>query len=479
MATYGPTLPQNQFSLGTQPRIQSTGMLPYLMTQTSTNPVGTAGAKIGTGQAGIQAKAPVTARPVNTISASQSKPIPPAASSTGVFQAGQALPAVGSPEYQQSLANLQRNQTTQQSTATPPPQNNGFFANALNTQQNIAQNGNSTSNSAQQSLMSQANNPNPAAGSISSLQNIAQNQTPAVIQAQQDYNQFAQQNPYMKAAQFNPNVAADVASGRSNLLGQTFAAVSQAKQAAVNNALQGQGQQITAGGEAGQLGLTGQGQQITAANNAGNLGLTQQGQQITAANNVATAAAPVTQFGVLTDPTTGKPISPGMTAGNAAFQGGYIGGQQTAGSNAAGMNVANTAAKGIQGTIQQYIQANPQLNPSDVTFGNSILQWAQGQQLGDPKYQTLANYLNEYISTLAPILGVGGDATNLKTEIAQSFINAKASGQSISDVLNGIGKLADDKLANIVSAGQGGGQVAGPTPSSSSDSTPQSFGQSW
>ena len=140
------------------------------------------------------------------------------------------------------------------------------------------------------------------------------------------------------------------------------------------------------------------------------------------------------------------------------------------------MSVANTAAKGIQGTIQSYIQQNPQLNPSNATFVNSISQWASGQQLGDPKYQTLANYLNEYISTLAPILGVGGDTTNLKTEIAQSFINARASGQSISEVLNNIGTLADNKLANIVSAGQGGGQVAGATPQGG---TPTSFGTSW
>lgn len=191
---------------------------------------------------------------------------------------------------------------------------------------------------------------------------------------------------------------------------------------------------------------------------------TLEGQRLaTIATNATTLAdklAPVAQFGVLTDPVTGLPIS-GDSAGSAAFKGGQIQGQQNAGQNAAGMNVANIASKGIKSTIDQFIQQNPQLNPSDLTFANNIAQWASGQQLGDPKYQTLANYLNEYISTLAPILGVGGDTTNLKTEIAQSFINARASGQSISEVLTNIEKLADDKLKNIVSAGQGGGQVAG------------------
>jgi hypothetical protein len=140
------------------------------------------------------------------------------------------------------------------------------------------------------------------------------------------------------------------------------------------------------------------------------------------------------------------------------------------------MTTANTAAKGIEGTIQQYLSSNPSLNASASTLANAASQWLQGKQLGDPAYQTLFNYLNEYISTLAPILGVGGDTTNLKTEIAQSFVNAKASGQSISQVLNNISKLADDKLANFTSAGQGGGQVAGGVPYGA---TPTSFGTEW
>ncbi len=157
-----------------------------------------------------------------------------------------------------------------------------------------------------------------------------------------------------------------------------------------------------------------------------------------------------------------NPLNPsaGSTGGN-AFQGGVVQGQQALGANYAGMNAANTAAKGIQSQVVNYLQSNPTLNPSDLTFANSMLQWASGQQLGDPRYQTLSNLLNEYISTLAPILGVGGDTTNLKTQIAQSFINAKASGQSISDVLNNIGQIADQKLSNIASAGQGGGAVTG------------------
>lgn len=338
-------------------------------------------------------------------------------------------------------------------------------------------------------------NTNPASGSQGFLQNAALGQSPSqqniqnanttlqslsktsnpdVIAAENELNTFNKQNPYMLAAQSNPNVAADVASGRDALLGQTFAAEQAARALQVQNALANQQQQISAASEAGNQGLTGQGQQITAANEAGSLGLTGQGQNIQALQNAGNLSQPVSQFGVLGTPQSVGAF--GSNSGSAAFQGGFIGGQQQAGQTAAQMSVANTAAKGIEGTIQQYLSSNPQLNTSASTIANAAQQWVQGKQLGDPAYQTLFNYLNEYISTLAPILGVGGDTTNLKTEIAQSFINAKASGQSISQVLQNIGSLADQKLQNIVSAGQGGGQVAGGVPAGQ---TPTSFSTSW
>ena len=127
------------------------------------------------------------------------------------------------------------------------------------------------------------------------------------------------------------------------------------------------------------------------------------------------------------------------------------------------MEAANTAAKGIKNTINSFIDSNPQLNQVDAAVVNSAQQWLQGKQLTDPKYQTLFNYLNEYTSTLAPILGVGGSATNLKTEIAQSFVNAQASGASIKEVLNNIESLADNKIQNLKSGAVGGGVVSGGT----------------
>lgn len=135
-----------------------------------------------------------------------------------------------------------------------------------------------------------------------------------------------------------------------------------------------------------------------------------------------------------------------------------VAGQQGVAQQVIGMQAANNAAKGIENTITGYLAQNPDLNPSKLAAGNFIAQWIQGKQLTDPKYQTLFNYLNEYISTLAPILGVGGDTTNLKTQIAQSFINAQASGESISQVLKSISSLADDKISNFQAGGTNGNQ---------------------
>lgn len=116
---------------------------------------------------------------------------------------------------------------------------------------------------------------------------------------------------------------------------------------------------------------------------------------------------------------------------------------------------ANTAAQGISNQITSYLASNPSLNPSQLVASNAVQQWLQGQQISSPQYQTLFDYLSEYANTLAPILGVGGDPTNLKTEISQGFINAAASGGSIATVLNNINTLASTKIQNLASGAQG------------------------
>lgn len=157
------------------------------------------------------------------------------------------------------------------------------------------------------------------------------------------------------------------------------------------------------------------------------------------------------------------------------FGAGAIQGQIALGQQYPALVSAHTQAQSIEGQIENYLTQNPTLNPSNLTDVNKIAQWLLSGKLGDPKYQTLANYLNEYISTLAPILGVGGDVTNLKTEIAQSFLNGAASGQSITEVLKNIDNLATQKLNAMRQTGQGAIAPA----VSTSQSGGSSFAETW
>lgn len=175
-------------------------------------------------------------------------------------------------------------------------------------------------------------------------------------------------------------------------------------------------------------------------------------------------------------------ISPGNTAfnplsgeningiGASPFAGGVAQGNVALGQNFAQMNASHQAAQGIKNQIGNLI-SNTTVNPSEFTDVNKALQFISGR-VGNPQYQTLSNYLNEYISTLAPILGVGGDTTNLKTQIAQSMVNAQASGGNIMQVLNDLDSLAQNKLSAIAQSGQGTNYSSGSTGGSS-------FAEAW
>lgn len=150
-----------------------------------------------------------------------------------------------------------------------------------------------------------------------------------------------------------------------------------------------------------------------------------------------------------------KALNPNFTPVGAQGASGVLGGIPA-------LTSANNAAEGIKNTITGYLAANPSLNSSDLAAGNLLQQWIQGKQLTDPKYQTLFNYLDEYTNTLAPILGVGGDATNLKTQIAQGFVNSAASGQSITQVLQAMSALATNKIQDMQNGALGNsGTVVG------------------
>ncbi len=255
------------------------------------------------------------------------------------------------------------------------------FPGLLGNLSNASTQGNPSSRTAQTSLLGQAQNPSPANPAINGLYGMSQSPNPAVTAAQTDYNKFAQENPYMLAAQHNPNVAADIASGRDSLLGQTFAAELSAKQAAVNNALEAQGQQITAGQAAGNLGLNAQGQQITAANEAGGLGNTAQGQAITGLGTAAGLAQPVQ-----VSPANSL-ISP--QNGNEVYQGLGL----------TGLGVVNQNIASGQKFQEQAANLSNTLNQID-TLAPILTNFLTQSQLNDSRFPQANQSVNAYIDDL-------------------------------------------------------------------------------
>jgi hypothetical protein len=105
------------------------------------------------------------------------------------------------------------------------------------------------------------------------LQSIANNQTPQVTQAYNNLANFETQNPLIQSAQASLPMAALISSGRGQILGNQLSGEQQGLANAYGQAVQGEGQQITAGSNAGQIAQNQQNEQISAANNAA--GLTQ------------------------------------------------------------------------------------------------------------------------------------------------------------------------------------------------------------
>lgn len=235
------------------------------------------------------------------------------------------------------------------------------------------------------------------------------------------------------------------ASATQGLLGSLGNIYGSSRVAGANAALQGTQTAAGRGLSAAQSGLIGAQNQASRAQ--------------TGAGAVLTAGLPqVVSPGLVPfNPLTGEQgnLTGTQGEGGGLFGAGAIQGQIALGQQYPALVSAHSQAQGIQSQIDTYLNQNPQLNPSNITDINKISQWLLGGKLGDPKYQTLANYLQEYVNTLAPILGVGGDVTNLKTEIAQSFVNGAANGQSISQVLKNIDQLAATKLNAMKEAGSG------------------------
>lgn len=293
-------------------------------------------------------------------------------------------------------------------------------------------------------------------GLVSQLANSTSKNTEIGQQAQdiankygQQYSDVGQRAAAAKAGYLTTGTT-PVAEGNAAVVANTAAQQQQAIAQGEQAALQGIGYQLTGQGQV-QSGLT---SALGGAN-------TQQGQQITGLNAATGYAQP--QLAGIGTQAYYNPLNPGANTGT-PFTAGQVGAEQSLGAQYSQNVSANRQATAIKGQINNYLATNPNLNPSVFSDVNGLIQLMSGKT-SNPAYQTLSNYLTEYVNTLAPILGVGGDTTNLKTQIAQGFVNAQQSGQSIQSVLDGIENLANAKLQ---AQAQGGAYSTPYTPTNAS-----------
>lgn len=255
---------------------------------------------------------------------------------------------------------------------------------------------------------------------ITGLANTSQQPGAAYMAAQEQANQIAAQRE---------RLAEDYAQKTNNIAG-TAGFLTQ--QTGLQGLLQNQFNQ-------GQAALSAQEQSAASRLSAAN---TQQQLQQSALTGAIGANAPITgvPYGTqVYNPSTGQ-----FTSGGTAFQGGQVAGEQALGQQYAQNVSANNQALGIKNQIVSFLNATP-INPSQFTDLNSVIGLLSGK-VSDPKYTQLSAQLTEYLNTLAPILGVGGDTTNLKTQIAQSMLDGRMQPKAIVDVLNTIEQTAQTKL---------------------------------
>lgn len=265
----------------------------------------------------------------------------------------------------------------------------------------------------------------------------------------------------------NPNLYGQITTGLANTSSQPSADYTniqkliqqnleqqknlQQSNAKANSILEGQGiDQALATGQQGivnKLYATNQGaltneyqglaSQLSAAN-------TQQGLQQSGLNAAGQLAQPITGVAYGTqiyDPVTGQ-----LKSSGSSFTAGQVAGEQALGQQYAQNASAGKQAMAVKNSIVDFLNTHPNINPASFTPINDITAVLSGKT-SNPEYNQLGALITDYVNSLAPILGTGGDVTNLKLQMAEGMINGKMSPQSIIQQLNLVEEVANKKLA--------------------------------
>lgn len=237
-----------------------------------------------------------------------------------------------------------------------------------------------------------------------------------------------------------------LASGQQGILNRQYAGLLGAKETALQNALQGQGQQIGA------------------LNSAAGYAQPQ-------------AYAPTN---IPFSPTTGQF---GSLAGSAATGGGGLAGvgaltqQAQQGSDVQTMESAIQQSSGLINKVKQDI-ASSGFNPAPSAIGNALSAWINTGLFPNPAYSNVINGLNEIVTTIAPVLGVPGNPTDAKLFMAQQLVPQLMSGKDLSSVLDNLEANARVKINAARTASQSNA-VTNPTKAAPAAGTTQNGKSIW
>lgn len=333
---------------------------------------------------------------------------------------------------------------------------------------------------------------NPAVNTaVSGLQGIATNQTPEVKKAQEEYSRFSKASPFMLSdVKNNANVAAEVSVGRGQALGQTLSAEQQALQGNVANALAGQGQQITAGNEAGQMAQGQQTAQIGAAGTAGALTKPEAGasyfgspetgglvggreggtgnqlidgavsnavQQIKNGSSTTDAMATLSQFGPVGQQALIKEMQKydpnwSITASNAIAQQNMTQGQQYQG-EATQLNTTLQQLDKLTPVVTDFIQKSG-LNDQENPFYNKAINEYKSQLHNPADVASLNAMMADVKTYTAQILGSSGLNPTEVSATVNSFDPSLLNGRQLTSFLANLKNLGQVRLQPIQQTAQ-------------------------
>lgn len=140
------------------------------------------------------------------------------------------------------------------------------------------------------------------------------------------------------------------------------------------------------------------------------------------------------------------------TTGSSGLQNvGSIAGQINIGQNVTQLNSYLGGAQVIGSNLNSLI-SSANINPVGLTYANGLIQFGS-KAMSDPNYQKFAGQINDFVASLAPILGVGGNVTDMKTQMSNQIVNGLQSGSTIQQVVSYFLSQAQQKIQGLQAGG--------------------------